>query len=347
MSDNIYDVTVIGGGPAGLFSAFYAGLREMKTKIIDGQDQLGGKVHLYPQKMIWDIGGTEPLAAGDLIKKSISQGLTFDPDVVLNTTITNIRKEDSNYFTIETSEGDKHFSKAVIITIGGGGMISPVKLDVEGAERFEGKTLHYAVPDIMSFKDKKILITGGSYSAVDWANDLTPIAREIHIIYRGDDLTAHEAEVSRLKKNGVKIRTQSVVTGVIGEDNLEFVEIKNKETGEVTNEAYDAIIVNHGYNQNNLLFRENHLGLNLENDFYIQASPTGITNVPGIYAAGDCIRYEGKVNLIAGAYSDAVNAVNNAKMYLDPKANKYAMVSSHNERFDEKNMEIMYKEEDA
>src|SRR5699024_11877636 len=49
MSDNIYDVTVIGGGPAGLFSAFYAGLREMKTKIIDGQDQLGGKVHLYPR----------------------------------------------------------------------------------------------------------------------------------------------------------------------------------------------------------------------------------------------------------------------------------------------------------
>ena len=56
MSQNIYDVTVIGGGPAGLFSAFYAGLREMKTKIIDGQEKLGGKVHLYPQKMIWDIG---------------------------------------------------------------------------------------------------------------------------------------------------------------------------------------------------------------------------------------------------------------------------------------------------
>src|SRR5699024_10503474 len=118
---------------------------------------------------------------------------------------------------------DKHFSKAVIITIGGGGMISPVKLDVEGAERFEGKTLHYAVPDIMSFKDKKILITGGSYSAVDWANDLTPGTTEIHIICRGDDLTAEEGEVRRLKKDGVKMRTSSVVTGVISEDNVEFV----------------------------------------------------------------------------------------------------------------------------
>ena len=95
MSQNIYDVTVIGGGPAGLFSAFYAGLREMKTKIIDGQEKLGGKVHLYPQKMIWDIGGTEPIAAGQLIEKSIAQGLTFEPDVVLNTIVTNIQKDNS------------------------------------------------------------------------------------------------------------------------------------------------------------------------------------------------------------------------------------------------------------
>ena len=189
-----------------------------------------------------------------------------------------------------------------------------------------------------------MLITGGSYSAVDWANDLTPIAGEINLIYRGDDLTAHEAEVSRLKKNGVKIRTQSIVTGVSGENNLETVDIKNKVTGEETTETFDAIIVNHGYDQNNLLFRENHLGLNLENDFYIKAAPTGLTNVPGIFAAGDCIRYEGKVNLIAGAYADAVNAVNNAKTHLDPEANQYAMVSSHNQRFKEKNRKIMYED---
>lgn len=344
MSHNIYDVTVIGGGPAGLFSAFYAGLREMKTKIIDGQERLGGKVHLYPQKMIWDIGGTEPLPAGKLIEKSIAQGLTFDPDVVLNTIVTNIKKDTDDYFTIATESGEEHYSKSVIITIGGGGMIQPVKLDVENADRYEGKSLHYAVPDIMSFKGKKVLITGGSYSAVDWANDLTPIAGEINLIYRGDDLTAHEAEVSRLKKNGVKIRTQSIVTGVSGENNLETVDIKNKITGEETTETFDAIIVNHGYDQNNLLFRENHLGLNLENDFYIKAAPTGLTNVPGIFAAGDCIRYEGKVNLIAGAYADAVNAVNNAKTHLDPEANQYAMVSSHNQRFKEKNRKIMYED---
>lgn len=342
MTQDIYDVTIIGGGPAGLFSAFYAGLREMKTKIIDGQEKLGGKVHLYPQKMIWDIGGTEPLPAGQLIEKSIQQGLTFEPEVVLNTIVTNIQKDNEEYFTIRTSKGEEHYAKSVIITIGGGGMIKPVKLNVDNAHLFENKNLHYAVPDIKRFIDKKILITGGSYSAVDWANDLSPIAREIHIIYRGDDLTAHEADVTRLKNNGVKIMTQSEVTGVSGNDLMEVVEITNNVTGEVVQNAYDELIVNHGYDQENLLFRENKLGLNLENDFFVKSEPTGITNVPGIFAAGDCIRYTGKVNLIAGAYADAVNAVNNAKTYNEPEADQFAMVSSHNQRLKSKNEKLMY-----
>lgn len=109
-----------------------------------------------------------------------------------------------------------------------------------------------------------------------------------------------------------------------------------------TNDAYDELIVNHGYDQENLLFRENNLGLNLENDFFVKAAPTGLTNVPGIFAAGDCIRYTGKVNLIAGAYADAVNAVNNAKTYIDPKADQFAMVSSHNQRLKNKNKKLMY-----
>ena len=83
--------------------------------------------------MIWDIGGTEPIAAGQLIEKSIAQGLTFEPDVVLNTIVTNIQKDNDDYFTITTSTGEEHYSKSVIITIGGGGMIKPVKLNIDNA----------------------------------------------------------------------------------------------------------------------------------------------------------------------------------------------------------------------
>ncbi len=74
----VYDVTIIGGGPAGLFSAFYSGLREMKTKLIEFQPVLGGKVHVYPEKMIWDIGGLTPVPGSQLIEQIIAQGLTFE-----------------------------------------------------------------------------------------------------------------------------------------------------------------------------------------------------------------------------------------------------------------------------
>ena len=80
-SEAIYDVTIIGGGPAGLFSAFYSGLREMKTKIIEFQPYLGGKVHVYPEKMIWDIGGLTPVTGEQLIEQVVQQGLTFEPEL--------------------------------------------------------------------------------------------------------------------------------------------------------------------------------------------------------------------------------------------------------------------------
>ena len=76
---DLYDMTIIGGGPAGLYSAFYSGLREMKTKIIEFQPQLGGKVHVYPEKMIWDIGGLTPLPGAKLIEQIVEQGLDLRP----------------------------------------------------------------------------------------------------------------------------------------------------------------------------------------------------------------------------------------------------------------------------
>ena len=72
----IFDVTIVGGGPAGLYSAFYSGLRTMKTKIIESQKSLGGKVHIYPEKMIWDVGGLRPMRGEEFIKNLITNLLS-------------------------------------------------------------------------------------------------------------------------------------------------------------------------------------------------------------------------------------------------------------------------------
>lgn len=99
--EELFDVTVIGGGPAGLYSAFYSGLREMKTKIIEFQPHLGGKIHVYPEKMIWDVGGLLPVTGDKLIEQLVQQGLTFKPEVVLDTKVESIIRNQDGTFTLK------------------------------------------------------------------------------------------------------------------------------------------------------------------------------------------------------------------------------------------------------
>ncbi len=170
-SEELFDVTIIGGGPAGLYSAFYSGLRELKTKIIEYQTYLGGKVHVYPEKMIWDIGGLTPVTGEQLIQQIIQQGLTFKPEVFLGEKVTSVNKREDGIFVIQTGSQQEHYSKTVILAVGGG-ILKPQRLPIEGAERFEVSNLHYTVKSLSRFKGKTVLISGGGNAAIDWANEL-------------------------------------------------------------------------------------------------------------------------------------------------------------------------------
>ena len=160
---DIYDITIIGGGPGGLYSAFYAGLRDLRVKILEYKDTLGGKLHVYPEKIIWDIGGLPATPAQQVIGNLVKQGLTFNPSVCLNTKVDLVTKK-GDVFIVETSTGEKHYSKKVIVATGGG-ILSPIKLHIEGAEKYEVSNLHYTIRGIQSFKDKSLLISSGGNSA--------------------------------------------------------------------------------------------------------------------------------------------------------------------------------------
>lgn len=170
------DVTIIGGGPAGLFASFYSGLRGMSVRIIDVQDKLGGKMQIYPEKIIWDIGGVAPKPCYQIIEDMIEQGLHFNPKVNLNERVTDIRKVSERHFEIETSEGHIYESKAVIFAIGGG-IINPKPLDIKGAERYQLTNLHYVVQSFSKFRDKDVLISGGGNTALDWARDIAKLPK--------------------------------------------------------------------------------------------------------------------------------------------------------------------------
>lgn len=329
----LFDVTIIGGGPAGLYSSFYSGLREMKTKLIEFQPKLGGKLQVYQEKMIWDVGGLSPITGARLIEQLVEQGLTFDPEVVLNEKIESITRNEEGFFVLEAASGRKHYSKTVIVAVGSG-ILKPKKLEIEGAERFEITNIHYTVQSLMDFKDKTVIISGGGNTAVDWANELESIAKQVFITYRKETLAGHEAQVSKLVNSSVVCLPQTKITRLIASENhekIESVEVTDQVTGEVSCIDVDDVIVNHGYDQDAGLLKSGGLDIKMVDDFYIAGNSTSESSIEGIYAAGDIVNYEGKVNLIAGCFQDAANAVNKAKQYIQPTANKFAMVSSHNE----------------
>lgn len=314
--EKVYDITVIGGGPAGLFTAFYAGMRQASCKIIESLPQLGGQLAaLYPEKYIYDVAGFPKIRAQELIDRLKEQLSRFDTEIVLEQTVEKVEKNENNIFELTTNKGI-HYSKAIIITAGCGAF-QPRKLEVEGAETYEKTNLHYFVNDMNLFKGKRVLITGGGDSAVDWALMLEPIAEKVTLVHRRDKFRAHEHSVEQLMNSKVEIKTPYQISELIGETNIERVVLKHVKEEQTEELEVDDVIVNFGFISS--LGPIQDWGLEIEKGSIVVNSKME-TNIPGIYAAGDITTYPGKVKLIAVGFGEAPTAVNNAKSYIDPKA---------------------------
>ncbi|MGE8081139.1 NAD(P)/FAD-dependent oxidoreductase [Peribacillus loiseleuriae] len=313
--DQVFDLTIIGGGPTGLFTAFYGGMRQCKVKIIESLPQLGGQLAaLYPEKFIYDIAGYPKIRAKDLIHALKAQAFHFSPTICLVERVQHIKKLDG-HFEMITDKG-AHFSKAIILTAGVGAF-EPTRLDHPKAATFEGKNLHYFVDDLKKFANQKVAIVGGGDSAVDWGLMLESIAKEVHIIHRRDKFRAHEHSVENLRNSTINILTPYAVKDLIGSERIEKLVLSNSKTQEETIIEVDAVIVNFGFKSSLGPIKE--WGLELEKGSIVVNSKME-TTVPGIYAAGDITTYPGKVKLIAVGFGEAPTAVNNAKAYIDPEA---------------------------
>lgn len=325
---NVKDIVIIGGGPAGLFAAFYGGMRQASVTLIESMPQLGGQLSaLYPEKYIYDVAGFSQVRAQELVDNLVRQMNRFDTEICLEEKVLKVEKKEERRFEITTNKGT-HYGKAVIIT-GGIGAFEPRKLDLPEAEKYEKKNLHYFVRDLNMFKDQKVLISGGGDSAVDWALMLESIAGEVTLVHRRDKFRAHEHSVENLMKSKVKVLTPKQITQLHGEDRIERVTIRDSKTKEETTLDVDAVIVNYGFVSS--------LGPIAEWGFEIEKGSIRVdsrmeTSIPGIFAAGDITTYPGKLKLIAVGFGEAPTAVNNAKVYIDPKA-KLAPGHSSNMNF--------------
>ncbi len=324
--DALYDVTIIGGGPVGLFGGFYAGMRQMKTKIIDSLPELGGQLSaLYPEKYVYDMPGFPKVLARDLAEEMIVQGTRFQPTVCLMEKVASLRHEPDETITLTTNKGT-HRSKTVIIAIGVGAF-SPKRLNTPGVEEFEGRGVHYFVRDKAQFSGKRLLIVGGGDSALDWAMNLEPLAETITLIHRRDVFRAHEESIDwLLNRSQVDVRLWHELRRVEGSSQLERAVIFHNKTDEDIPLDVDGVLLNIGFSADIGPVRQ--WGLELEGDG-ILVNQHMETNLPGVYAAGDIAAYDGKLKLIATGVGEICIAVNYAKNRVDPKSKIFPGHSSN------------------
>src|SRR5690606_36672349 len=188
------DILIIGGGPAGMFAAFYGGMRHASVKIVESMPQLGGQLAaLYPEKYIYDIAGFPKVTAQEIVDRLKEQMSLFEQEICLDEKVTDVKKLEDRLFEVTTNKGS-HFAKSIIITAGVGAF-SARPLEVEGAEKYKNKNLHYFVNDLQQFKDQDVIISGRGDSAVDWSVVLESIAKSITLVHRRDKFRAHEHSV--------------------------------------------------------------------------------------------------------------------------------------------------------
>jgi thioredoxin reductase (NADPH) len=319
VSDTVYDITIIGGGPVGLAASYYAGHREASVCIVESLEQLGGQVAaVYPEKHVFDVAGHPKIQGQALIDLCVEQGLQFGAEVFLGEEVRDLVRTgegDDEILTLTTHGGRTIRSRALIVTAGHGAF-EPRKLGVDGIDEWEGKGLHYFVRQKDAFKGKSCVIVGGGDSALDWTLGLQDTAAlPITLVHRRDRFRALESSVTAaraLEEQGkVRIVVPAEVREIRGNGEVETLVLENTQTGEAEEVPCEALITLLGFHSHLGSIAE--WGLELHGKRQILVDPhTMETSIPRVYSAGDVAGYEGKITLITIGFGEAAIAANNA-----------------------------------
>lgn len=319
MTHEITDLTIIGGGPTGLFASFYAGMRGATAQIVDTLPQLGGQLTaLYPEKYIFDVGGYRQILAKDLVNALADQAAQFNFPSYLNQHVTGLEQENGHFVLV--TETDRFPSKAVIIAAGIGAF-TPRRLPQPCAAPWYGRGIFENVMDPEAFRDQKIVIIGGGDSAFDWAHQLRDRAAAVTLVHRSDKYRAHGATVAEVNAAVEAGRTTLLpfheLHDVRSEDDrLTGVTLRDVKTKVTRDVEADCVLPMLGFVSD--IGPLATWGLTLEKHEIVVNSMME-TGRPGVYAAGDITTYPGKLKLIATGFGEAATAVNQAFHWIYPE----------------------------
>ena len=320
MEHEIKDITIIGGGPAGLFALFYAGMRGASAQLVDALPELGGQLTaLYPEKYIFDVAGHARVLAKDLVRGLREQAAQFGEPAHLAQAVTGLEERDG-HFVLHTSKGT--YPTRSIVIAAGIGAFSPRRLPQSCAEPWYEKGIYDVVTDPAQFRGQRVVIVGGGDSAFDWATQLEGIATHVSLVHRSDRFRAHAATVAQFEADvtaGVASlftfhEIADVLCRPVGERFTHIV-LKQVKTKGLTEIEADVVLPMLGFVSDIGPIAE--WGLTLQKDEIVvnQLMETGRA---GVWAAGDVTTYAGKLKLIACGFSEAAIAVNQAVHWIYP-----------------------------
>lgn len=328
------DICIIGAGPVGLFAVFEAGLLKMRCHLVDVLPQIGGQLtEIYPRKPIYDIPGYPEIKAEELVGNLAAQISPFKPGFTLGEKVTGVVHKSEGGFEVTTSD-DTTIACKVIVIAGGLGCFEPRKPEISDLEKFEGKGILYFVKDPEAFRGKKLVITGGGDSALDWTIQLASVASHLTLIHRNEtfrgapDSAQKVFELAQAGKIDLLLRTN--LNGVSGNGRLASVSCVDAEKNERTI-ASDFLIPLFGLSPK--LGPIGEWGLTLDKNAIPVNTIDYSTNIPGIYAIGDINTYPGKLKLILSGFHEAALMSQSAFKFVYPDQKlsfKYTTVNGVN-----------------
>ena len=322
------DILIIGAGPTGLFAVFEAGLLKLKCHLIDALPQAGGQCsEIYPKKPIYDIPGFPEILAGDLTNNLLEQCKQFEPGFTLGERAETIEKQEDGSFIVTTNKGTKH--QAPVVAIAGGlGSFEPRKPLIDNITFFEDKGVEYFIKDPEVYRNKRVVISGGGDSALDWSIFLSKVASEVTLIHRRNEFRGALDSVEKVQelknKDKIKLITPAEVINVVGHDKVEAVVVSQAEHIQKEFEIEcDHFIPLFGLSPK--LGPIANWGLEIEkNAIKVNNALDYQTNTPGIFAIGDVNTYPGKLKLILCGFHEATLMCQAAYQIINP-GKKYVL----------------------
>jgi thioredoxin reductase (NADPH) len=277
--ENIYDVIIVGSGPAGLTAAIYCTRANLKTLVIagfkwGGQLQLTTEVENFP-------GFEEGVQGPDLMLKMRKQAERFGAEIIdKNMDPTDFSSMSGGPFKV-SAEGQTYEGKALLIATGA----DSKTLDVMGEKELSGHGVSYcATCDGAFFRNKKIIVAGGGDSAMEEACFLTHFGETVTIVHRREEFRASKIMIEKAKKNPkIKFLLNSQITQIVGQNKVEAIKIKDTKTGVESQVPADAVFVAIGHLPNSSVFK----GVELKDTGYVRAQDGTHTNIEGIFVSGD------------------------------------------------------------